>query len=63
MVTERHRMHGEMEDLMKKEVIFSCLALFCMSLYTSPYGAMTDSILCLNVGHLSKMVNLKEAMD
>jgi hypothetical protein len=24
---------------------------------------MTDSILCLNVGHLSKMVNLKEAMD
>jgi hypothetical protein len=25
---------GEREELVKKEVIFECLVLFCMSLYT-----------------------------
>jgi hypothetical protein len=32
------------EDLVQKEVIFGCFALFCMSLRTSLYGAMTASI-------------------
>jgi hypothetical protein len=44
---------GETEDLVKKEVvIFCCFALFCMSLYTSMYVAMTASISRLNFRHL-----------
>jgi hypothetical protein len=35
---------GKAEDLMKKEVIFNCVALFCMFLYTSLYSAVTAHI-------------------
>jgi hypothetical protein len=35
---------GEREDLVKKEVIFNCLAFLYMLLYTSLHGAMTGSI-------------------
>jgi hypothetical protein len=31
---------GETEDLVKEEVVFGWFAFFCMSLYTSLYGAM-----------------------
>jgi hypothetical protein len=41
------------EDIVKKEVIFGCFAFFCMSLYTSFYGAMTAYISCLNFRHFS----------
>jgi len=35
---------GERENIMKKEVIFNCLAFLYMLLYTSLHGAMTESI-------------------
>jgi hypothetical protein len=35
---------GAIKDIMKKEVIFSCFAFFCMSFYTPLYGAVTAFI-------------------
>jgi hypothetical protein len=34
----------ETEDLENKDVVFDCIAFFCMFLCTSLYGAMTSSI-------------------
>jgi hypothetical protein len=41
-------MEGETEDLMKKHVTCDCVAVFCMSKYTSLYCAMRAFDLCLN---------------
>jgi hypothetical protein len=38
------------KGIVKKEVIFSCFAFFCMSFYTSLYGAVTAFIMCLMSG-------------
>jgi hypothetical protein len=43
---------GETEDIMKKAVIFYYI-VFCMSLCSFMYGAMTASILCLNIRTVS----------
>jgi predicted Co/Zn/Cd cation transporter (cation efflux family) len=48
-------MHGRWRDgKLEEDVIFSYLAIFCMSLQTSLVGDMTTSILSINDKHLSR---------
>ena len=41
------------KNTVKREVIFNCFVLFCTSLHTYMYSAMTASISCLNVTEMT----------
>ena len=49
----QHVAYGETSYCVKEEMTLDCFDLFCVSLYTSLFGAITASISCLNFRSVS----------